>query len=333
LISACHQGQITAKKRLDGEHHTTTRGSVLMARRTILALVMACSTAALAGCSSSHTSSLLAHEKKSFHTALAQKIGASPTEVSRALDDSAANEIRTAREITARMEDRIGLSDDVRMQEHLQQMAEKLAGPMKDINGGIEVVLLADSDVNAFTPGGGKILIKEGLLSLCDSEGEMAAVLAHELAHIGMRHPRKLKQVSLARRAGDRFVNSILPKALQNGAAENFLRNAGRASLNIFVRNQEYQADAIGIDLMVKAGYDPRSMVSLQRHLQIRVKQMPRFVNIVNGNHPLSEDRAAEAQKRIDRYYSDVSGIVTSSAYDKLAKKYIDRRARVLAQR
>jgi beta-barrel assembly-enhancing protease len=304
-----------------------------MARRTFVALVLACSAVALAGCSSSRVSSLLSEEKQSFQTHLARKIGASPTELSRALDASAANEIRTAREITSRVENRLGLSDDLQMQDYLQSMAEKLARPIRDINGEVEVVLLADAEVNAFTPGGGKILVKEGLLSLCDSEAEMAAVIAHELAHIAMRHPRKLKQVSLARRAGDRFVKAITPEGMKNGLAERFLRNTGRATLNVFVRNQEYQADSVAIDLLVDAGYEPEAMVSLQRHLQIRVKQMPRFMNIVNGNHPLSEDRAVEAQKRITAYYSDVNGIVSTKAYDRMAKKYIARRPQVLARR
>jgi predicted Zn-dependent protease len=305
-----------------------------MARRNLLALVLACTAVTLAGCSgNSRMSALLANEKQSFRNHWAQQIGASPTEFNRAFDDSVANEIRTAREITDRTENRVGLSKDLAMQKHLQAIAVNLAKPLEGINGDIEVVLLSDDEINAFTPGGGKILIKEGLLSLCNTESEIAAVLAHELAHIAMRHPRKLKQVSLVRRAGDRFVDSLLPDGLKNGAVEKLLRNSGRATLNVFVRNQEYQADTVGIDLLARAGYEPDAMVSLQRSLQYQVKQMPRFVNVIYGNHPLSEDRAKEAQKRIDKYYANVDGIVSTPKYDKLANKYLARRAQVLANR
>jgi predicted Zn-dependent protease len=305
-----------------------------MARRNLLALVLACTAVTLAGCSSnSRMSALLANEKQSFRNHWAQQIGASPTELSRAFDNSAANEILTAREIADRTENRVGVSTDLAMQKHLQAIAVKLAEPLEGINGDIEVVLLGDDEINAFTPGGGKILIKEGLLSLCNTESEVAAVLAHELAHIAMRHPRKLKQVSLARRAGDRFVDSIIPESMKDGAFEKVLRNSGRATLNVFVRNQEYQADTVGIDLLARAGYEPEAMVSLQRSLQYQVKQMPRFVNAIYGNHPLSEDRAAEAQKRIDKYYAAMDGIVSTPKYDKLAKKYLARRAQVLANR
>jgi predicted Zn-dependent protease len=305
-----------------------------MARRNLLALVLACTTVTLAGCTSnSRMSALLEQEKQSFRNHWAQQIGASPTEMNRAFDASIANEIRTAREITDRVEDRVGLSEDVAMQKYLQAIAVKLAKPLEGINGDIEVVLLNDDEINAFTPGGGKILVKEGLLSLCNTEAEVAAVLAHELAHIAMRHPRKLKQVSLARRAGDRFVESILPEGLKNGAIEKLMRNSGRATLNVFVRNQEYQADSVGIDLLARAGYEPDAMVSLQRSLQYQVKQLPRYVNIIYGNHPLSEDRAVEAEKRISKYYADMDGIVSTPAYNKLAKKYLARRSQVLAKR
>jgi beta-barrel assembly-enhancing protease len=305
-----------------------------MARRNLLALVLACTTVTLAGCTSnSRMSALLEQEKQSFRNHWAQQIGASPTEMNRAFDASIANEIRTAREITDRVEDRVGLSEDVAMQKYLQAIAVKLAKPLEGINGDIEVVLLNDDEINAFTPGGGKILVKEGLLSLCNTEAEVAAVLAHELAHIAMRHPRKLKQVSLARRAGDRFVESILPEGLKNGAIEKLMRNSGRATLNVFVRNQEYQADSVGIDLLARAGYEPNAMVSLQRSLQYQVKQLPRYVNIIYGNHPLSEDRAVEAEKRISKYYADMDGIVSTPAYNKLAKKYLARRSQVLAKR
>lgn len=303
-----------------------------MARRTEIALVLAWTTVALAGCSNNRVSALLSHEKQLIRNHVAQKIGASPTELSRAFDDSAANEIRTAREISARVEHRIGVSGDIKMRAHLQAIAEKLAEPLDSINGNIEVVLLDDSEINAFTPGGGKILIKQGLLSLCDTEAQIAAVLAHELAHIAMRHPRALKKVSLARRAGDRFVEAVLPESLRDGVTEKVMRNSGRATLNVFVRNQEYQADAVGIDLMVVAGYEPRAMVQLQRNLQFHVKQLPRFTNVIYGNHPLSEDRAAEAEKRIARYYGAIQGRVSTKTYDELVKPYIARRATIVTR-
>ncbi len=304
-----------------------------MAKRTVVALVLACTTVVLTGCSNSRVSALISHEKQLFRNHVAQKIGASPTELSRAFDSSAANEIRNAREISARVEDRVGVSDDKKMQAHLQAIAKKLAEPLDSINGDIEVVLLDDSEINAFTPGGGKILIKQGLLSVCETEAQIAAVLAHELAHIAMRHPRALKKVSLARRAGDRFVQAVLPESLRNGVTETVMRNSGRATLNVFVRNQEYQADAVGIDLMVVAGYAPRAMVELQRNLQSKVKQLPRFTNVIYGNHPLSEDRAAEAERRIARYYGNVEGKISSKSYDTLAKPYLARRPDLLAGR
>jgi predicted Zn-dependent protease len=103
--------------------------------------------------------------------------------------------------------------------------------------------------------------------------------------------------------------------------------------MNSMVRAQESEADSVGIDIMVAAGYDPRGMVEIQRQLQRYVPQMSPLANAVYGNHPLSKDREVAAQNKIKEVYPDVRGIENSKAFQRLIAKYHARRMEKLANR
>jgi predicted Zn-dependent protease len=285
-------------------------------------ITIAMAALALIGCSSGGRSLLaLEDEKAEFRAAFAQRIGASRLEVDQALISSAAQERKTADAVTEAMITRVGLSYDAEMADYLQTVADHLAHAVKADYTKFKIVLLGSRQANAFTPGAGTILINEGLLQFADNEAQVAAVMAHEMAHVLMRHPQRQKQIRLASKAGSHFMNDYTPTKLVDNVGR-WLRIGGSATMTGLIRQQEMMADSVGIDIMVKAHYDPREMVAILQKLRAFSPQRSRTFNVVHGNHPLTEDREKAAAAKIARTYRNPSGIISSPAFEVLVAPY-----------
>ncbi len=115
------------------------------------------------------------------------------------------------------------------------------------------ITVLNSPAVNAFALPGGYLYVTRGLLALANDSSEVAAVLSHEMAHVtanhGLERQRREQEVELAGQVAEElFANSI---------AERRAVARGKLSLAAFSRNQELQADVIGVRMLGEAGYDP----------------------------------------------------------------------------
>ncbi|MCY1400665.1 Beta-barrel assembly-enhancing protease [compost metagenome] len=168
-------------------------------------------------------------------------------------------------------------------------------------------VLLDSPQLNAFAAPGGVIGVNGGLFLHAQTEGEYASVLAHELAHLSQRHfargleEQKRMQVPLmaamlagvvaaAAGAGDAGIAAI---ASTQAAAIQAQRR--------FSRQNEQEADRIGILNLQQAGYDPRAMPSMFERLmrQYRYTRVPPEFLLT---HPLSESRVADTRNRAEQF-------------------------------
>jgi predicted Zn-dependent protease len=278
--------------------------------KPILALCMA--GIVLSGCSAGRNGGLLALEDEK---------AAVKAVFSSGLNSSAEAEQIYAASATSRATERAGLSSNKRMVSYLQKMALAFASGIGAEDQNFKVVVLKGGQANAFTPGAGTIIINEGLLRYCESEAELAAVMAHEMAHVLMRHPIRQKQIRLAGIAGEHFMDKYTPESLA-GTIGRALRLSGRSTLNGMMRQQEMMADSIGIDIMVKAGYDPRALLSILRTLRAVAPQKDRLTNVIYGNHPLTIDREAAVTAKIKRNYVAVFGTISTPTFDELVRPY-----------
>ncbi len=171
-------------------------------------------------------------------------------------------------------------------------------------------VLLDSPQLNAFAAPGGVIGVNGGLFLHAQTEGEYASVMAHELAHLSQRHfargleEQKRMQVPLmaamlagvvaaAAGAGDAGIAAI---ASSQAAAIQAQRS--------FSRQNEQEADRIGILNLQQAGYDPRAMPSMFERLmrQYRYSRVPPEFLLT---HPLSESRIADTRNRAEQAASN----------------------------
>lgn len=159
-----------------------------------------------------------------------------------------------------------GVYSNPKVEQALALVVSKLVAVSPDPSRVYKVTLLDTPKVNAFALPGGYLYVTRGLLALANDASEVAAVLAHEMAHVSADHAiirqEKLSSIDL----GEKIVSEVLTDSTAGKVAV----AANRIRLSRFSQEQELQADAIGIRLAGNAGYDPfaaeRFLNTMQRY-------------------------------------------------------------------
>lgn len=136
-----------------------------------------------------------------------------------------------------------------------------------------EVNLIGSKQVNAFCMPGGKIAFYTGILDKLQlSDDEVAMVMGHEMAHALREHARERMGKSAATNIGA----SLLSQVLGFGQIGQTLTNYGAELLTLkFSRENESEADLVGMELAARAGFDPRAGISLWRKMEALNKEAP----------------------------------------------------------
>ncbi len=191
-----------------------------------------------------------------------------------------------------------GLYPDRQLQEYIRSVGLSLA-KHTERKLPYEFYMVNSSQINAFALPGGPVMITRGLLLKLNSESELASVLGHELGHINARHHARFleKQFGLslllnigALLVGDKPYGQALLQFGQVGA--------GLLSLK-FSRDQEREADQLGIVYTYRSGYDPTAIIRVFEMFKAmeRGGRLPEWLS----THPLPETRIAEAKREIER--------------------------------
>lgn len=122
-------------------------------------------------------------------------------------------------------------------------------------NAQYQVTILDSSEVNAFALPGGYIYVTRGILALASDTSELAAVLAHEIAHVTLRHARARTDRTRTTEIVDRVITSVFGGDTSTDATA----NRTRESMAAFGQSQELEADREGIKFAGKAGFDPQA--------------------------------------------------------------------------
>lgn len=207
---------------------------------------------------------------------------------------------------------------DPQLKDYVETSVYRLAETSQLEDRRLEFVLLNSPQINAFAAPGGIVGVNGGLLLHAQTEGEYASVMAHELAHLSQRHFARGVEaqqrmqvpvmaamlagiVAAAAGAGDAGIATIM------GAQAAAIQEQRR-----FSRQNEQEADRIGLLNLEKAGYDPRAMPSMFERLMRQYRydsKPPEFLL----THPVTESRIADTRNRAEQYPS--RGISDSLGY------------------
>ncbi len=157
-----------------------------------------------------------------------------------------------------------------------------------------EVILIGSKQINAFCMPGGKIAFYTGILdTLKMTDDEVAAVMGHEIAHALREHSRE----RMGKQAATNIGANIFSQVFGLGNLGNAALGAGANLLTLkFSRDDETEADLVGLELMARAGYDPRAGITLWQKMQAASKGAPpQWMS----THPASDTRIKEIQKHL----------------------------------
>lgn len=207
------------------------------------------------------------------------------------------------------------MEHDPWIQETIKEMTWRLNAQARQ-QAPLGVVIIDHPSINAFAAPGGVIGINTGTILAASSMDELASVVAHEVAHISQRHYEhgadERRQALLIQVGG--MLAAIAASAVDSGgdAAAAVMMGSQTAAMNssmAFSRNNEREADRVGMQIMTQAGYDPRAMprffATMNQQSQLN-QSANRFLPSFVRSHPLSNERLSEAQSRA-QYYSPLS--------------------------
>jgi len=166
-------------------------------------------------------------------------------------------------------------------------------------------VAVANSrEINAFALPGGPVWIHRGVIEKAANESQMASVLAHEIAHIAARHAAsQLTTVTMAK-----WSLGLLGAMLGNTGGAGYAQVAAEfLASGVFLRfsrDDERDADRVGLTLLTRAGWDGRGMVELFQMLAREAGRNPRSVEAFFSTHPSPQERIAELQAAVARQRS-----------------------------
>lgn len=185
--------------------------------------------------------------------------------------------------------------------------------------------VLDTPDINAFALPGGYIYVTRGLLALVNSEAELAGVLAHEAGHIAARHSAERYSRGVLTSLGA----AALAVALDSSDATQAIGLGSQLYTMKYSRDQETEADMLGVRYLAKAGYDPQAMARFLEDMDRSAKLEARLAGVDDhggfdffSTHPQTEGRitnaAAEAAKYmngaaaqgVDTYLAQIGNLV-----------------------
>jgi predicted Zn-dependent protease len=195
-----------------------------------------------------------------------------------------------------------GEYSDRQLDDYVQKVGLSLAAKTEMPNLPYTFTVLDDELINAFALPGGYVHVTRGLLALASSEAEMAGVLAHELGHINARHGAERYSQGVLAGIGATIVGVAGAAAGVPGVGD-VAGYGAQAYLQSYSRDQELEADMLGIRYMTRAGYDPKAMASFFRkmdaftQLQATMAGDPGAADqfSIMASHPRTGDRVAQA--------------------------------------
>ena len=239
---------------------------------------------------------------------------------------SAQQDVEVGQQTSVEAERQLQMLDNSRVDQYLNDLGRKLAAHAPGEKFPYQFKAVNDRSINAFALPGGFLYINRGVIDAADNEAQLAGVIAHEIAHVALRHGTNqaskayIAQVPLAILGGALGSNSTGAVLAQLGAGF-----AVDSLLLKYSRNAESQADVLGTQILYDSGYDPKAMAQFFQKIQAESQggQPPTFFS----SHPNPENR----EGRVDEEIANLGGTPRNSMTDSRAFQDIKRYEQALA--
>jgi predicted Zn-dependent protease len=222
-----------------------------------------------------------------------------------------------------------GEVQDSQLNRYVSQVGNKMAASSHRTHMPYSFRVVNATYVNAYAFPGGSIAATRGIMLSLGNEAELAALLGHELGHVNARHAAEQMskgQLSQALVGGISVLAGTQSAALGDLADQLGQISAG-ALLASYSRDNEREADALGMQYMVGAGYGSEGFIGLMEMLNSMSKHKSTTVDLLFATHPMSQERYDTAvQTANTKYQSALKGPL-------YRERYMDHTARLRAQK
>lgn len=213
---------------------------------------------------------------------------------------TAAQDVEIGKKSALEIERQLPLLSDAMVSRYVSAVGARLAARAPGEKFPYQFKVANLSEVNAFALPGGYIYVHRGLIEKVRTEGELAGVIAHEIAHVALRHPTNQASKAYLAQSGLGILGGLLGTRTQSTTGQ-VIGAVGGFGLNAlflkYSRSAETQADIVGAQIMAKAGYDPMEMARFFETLRKQANGDPGKVAVFLSNHPAPVDREARVRQ------------------------------------
>jgi hypothetical protein len=227
-------------------------------------------------------------------------------------------EIGTGKQYSMEIEKSSHLVTDPVVVEYVNRVGQNLV-KNSDAKVPFTIKVLDTDEINAMALPGGFFYVNSGLILACDSEDELAGVMAHEIAHVAAHHAaREMTKMNYMQ------IGSIPLMIFTQGTWTGYgIYEAAQLAVPLtflqFSREYEAEADYLGTQYMYRAGYDPQGLVSIFEKLDALEKHKPGALSKAFSDHPATPDRIANIEDEIATILpARPDYLVTTSEFDQV---------------
>jgi len=233
-------------------------------------------------------------------------------------------DIQIGKRLSAQVPKQMTLLDNRRVDDYLNELGKRLAAHAPGFKYPYEYRCVNNAAINAFALPGGYIYINRGVIEAASDEAELAGVMAHETAHVALRHGTSqaskayVAEIPIALLSGWLGNNSSLGSAIVQ-MTSGFVLNSVFLK---YSRDDETQADVLGTQILYDSGYDPRAMARFFEMIEAKSKSQPiEFFS----DHPNPEHRVERVMEEVTKLGGPPSGYKEDSRQFHEIQKYVDK--------
>ena len=235
-------------------------------------------------------------------------------------------ELALGKQLAAEVQKQAKVVDDPLIAEYVNRLGQNLVRS-SDAKVPFSFRVIEGEAPNAFALPGGYIFVYTGLIKIADEEDELAAAMAHEIAHVAARH--MTCQATKSEIAG---IASLPASILLGGWGGYAARQAAGVAIPTaflhFSRKDESEADYLGVQYMYAAGYDPNGAISIFEKIESLAQKHPGLVDRVFSSHPMDADRIQKTEQEIARILPDKPEyVVNTSEYTGIRNRMLSKEA------
>ncbi len=212
---------------------------------------------------------------------------------------STQQEVDMGDQYAAQVAQQLPIIRDPEVARYIKVLGDSLASVADDRSLKWTFMVIDQPDINAFAVPGGHIYVYRGLIERTANLSELAGVIGHEIAHVTQRHSMHQMRDQQLANIGVTVGCIFAPSVCNNSAGGAAINTIAGGAFAKFSRDDEAEADRLGVKFVTRAGVDPRGMPSMFKTLMAERKVRPGAVDNFFASHPVEESRIHTTEAEI----------------------------------